>query len=104
MERADAAVVRDVARGGFYFDEKVTGGSPRTLVKERPPSPEGRVPSAGPVGCAPTAPDPAGQIAVIAAVSSVFGAMVALALLVEIAYEWTTYSSWALPAAVVCGF
>jgi hypothetical protein len=48
--------------------------------------------------------EPGGQIPLLFAVSGVFGAMVGLALLVEVAYQWPKYSTWALPTSVGSGF
>jgi hypothetical protein len=38
---------------------------------------------------------------IVLGVSVIYGVMVGLALLVEIAYEWPTFGSWALPIAVL---
>jgi DNA-binding winged helix-turn-helix (wHTH) protein len=43
---------------------------------------------------------PAARAAVLG-VSTVFGLMVGLALLVEVAYEWPSYRSWVLPTALL---
>ena len=48
--------------------------------------------------------DVPGATATTVAVSVVFGIMVGLALLVEVAYEWSTYSSWVMPTSVALAF
>jgi hypothetical protein len=47
--------------------------------------------------------DPPGAGPLLLGVSGAFGAMVGLALLVEVAYQWPKYSTWTLPTAVASG-
>jgi hypothetical protein len=44
-----------------------------------------------------------GALVVCAVVAASYGTMVGLALLVEVAYRWSDYASWAVPGAVVTG-